>query len=256
MSSPVARLAPLAVSLGLLLGGWSLAGVWLSPELVPPPWRVLPVLGGLASGAEFWRALGLTAARGALGLGLGLCAALALGIPAGLNRTAVALLGPLVAALQSCPPVLWTSLVMVWAGTGSAMPVLVVFAGVFPPLFANVAQGCAALDPRYAAMARLYRVPWPRRLAREVLPGIAPAVLAGLSYALAAAWKITAVAEYLGADDGLGARMYWAYRMLDVPALFAWASVLMLAGVSLEIGLVARLRRAALRYTSRARGTQ
>ena len=35
---------------------------------------------------------------------------------------------PLVAALQSCPPVLWISLVLVWAGTGSTVPVVVVFA--------------------------------------------------------------------------------------------------------------------------------
>ncbi|MBG0775905.1 MAG: ABC transporter permease subunit [Desulfovibrionaceae bacterium] len=246
-------LLPHVVSIGLLLGAWTLASRALGQGLVPPPATVLPVLGSLLASPPAWAELGLTLARGGLALALALGAALVLGVPAGRSATAIRLLGPLVAALQSCPPVLWISLVMVWAGTGETVPLAVVFATVFPPLFANVAQGCMAIDPRLFALSRTYRVPRARVLARVVLPGVVPYLLAGLSYALSAAWKVAAVAEYLASGEGVGARLYWAYRMLDMPGLFAWALVLVTVGVGLEMGLVARLRRMAARFSPTTR---
>lgn len=110
-----------------------------------------------------------------------------------------------------------------------------------------------ALDQRLRAMSRLYRVPRTRLLARVVLPGITPYLAAGLSYALAAAWKVTAVAEYLASGDGVGARVYWAYRMLEIEQLIAWALILTGMGVCLETGLAARMRRAAARRTAATR---
>lgn len=243
---------PFAASLAILLCVWLAAWAFAGQMLVPAPWTVLPVLGELLLLPETWSEIGATLGRSAAGLGLALCTALILGVPAGLNRTAARLCGPLVAALQSCPPVLWISLAMIWCGTGPAVPVAVVFASVFPPLFANTVQGCMALDKRVCAMSRLYRVPRTRRIAQVVLPGITPYLAAGLSYALAAAWKVTAVAEYLASGDGVGARLYWAYRMLEIEELVAWALILTGMGVCLETAIAARMRRIAARRTATA----
>ncbi|MBU1003302.1 MAG: ABC transporter permease subunit [Proteobacteria bacterium] len=244
------RLAPYAFSLGLLLAVWTM-GSWLAgPMLVPGPGQVFPELWRLCQDPESWRMVGLTLFRGTCGLVLALVAALVLAIPAGMFPGLLRLVGPLVAAMQSCPPVLWISLVLVWAGTGSVVPVTAVFASIFPLLFVNIAQGCLSVDRRLLAMARCYRVPGSRRLTRIILPGLAPYLLAGLAYALAATWKVAAVAEYLGTGDGIGAHIYWAYRMLEIPRLFAWALILVIIGVVLEICLVARLRRLAQRFNS------
>ncbi|BBD07944.1 binding-protein-dependent transport systems inner membrane component [Desulfovibrio ferrophilus] len=210
-------------------------------------------MGGLLQDVEFWGTIGLTLARGACGLVMALTAALILGIPAGLSPGFIRLLGPLVAALQSCPPVLWISLVLVWVGTGSAVPVVAVFASIFPILFINISQGCLSIDRRLLTMASLYKVSAARKLTHIILPGVTPALLAGLSYALSATWKVAAVAEYLGSGEGIGARIYWAYRMLDIPDLFAWALVLAGIGVGLEMSLVARLRNLAARFRTTTR---
>nr|WP_281432198.1 ABC transporter permease subunit [Desulfatitalea alkaliphila] len=171
--------------------------------------------------------------------------ALVTGLAAGLSHRTMSLISPLVAALQATPPILWVTLLMVWVGTGSAVPVLVVIASLYPPLFLNVAQGTAALDHRLFAMARVYRVPPLRVLKDLLLPGIHSHLLGGLSHVLASCWKVTAVAEFLASGQGIGARIYWAYRMLEMEQLFAWAVVLVSIGMCIEFGLIRPLRRAA-----------
>ena len=149
---------PFIISGCLVLLAW--AGLsWLAgPRLVPPPWETLAALGAVLGEGRSWRDISLTLFRGASGLGLALSAALVCGLPAGRSPRVMSLLAPLVASLQACPPVLWISLLLVWLGQGNGVPLGVVFASVFPPLFANLAQGAASLDPGSLTWARLYRV--------------------------------------------------------------------------------------------------
>ena len=226
----------------LVLLAW--AGLsWLAgPRLVPPPWETLAALGAVLGEGRSWRDISLTLFRGASGLGLALSAALVCGLPAGRSPRVMSLLAPLVASLQACPPVLWISLLLVWLGQGNGVPLGVVFASVFPPLFANLAQGAASLDPRLFDMARLYRVGRGRVFKDIIWPGVRPYLTAGLSYALGTCWKVTAVAEFLGSADGMGSQLYWAYRMLAMPRLFAWALLLVVMGLGLELLVVRPLR--------------
>jgi NitT/TauT family transport system permease protein len=154
----------------------------------------------------------------------------------------MSLLSPIVAALQACPPILWISLLLVWSGQGNSVPLGVVFASVFPPLFANIAQGAASLDQRLFDMAKVHMVGRIKVLRHIIWPGVYPYLIAGLSYALGACWKITAVAEFLGSSDGMGSRLYWSYRMLELTQLFSWALLLVTMGMFLEILVVRPLR--------------
>lgn len=235
----------LIVSLSIALCIWWIGSLSFGAELVPLPLTVGSKLLQLLSQYETLKTIGITVARGLSGLGIALVFALITGIAAGSSPSTMKLLTPLVAALQSCPPILWITLLMVWVGTGSAVPVTVVFATVFPPLFANIAQGCLSIDRRLFDMATLYNVPRLRVLKKIVIPGVVPYLLAGLSYAASASWKITAVAEFLGSSTGIGAKIYWSYRMLEIPELFAWASIVIILGVYLELGVISPLRRAA-----------
>lgn len=226
----------------MILAGWWLVSELLGAELAPSPLSTGQSLWFLLGEAETWKHICITVFRGLAGLVLSLVAAVVLGLAAGLNRRFMDLIGPLTAALQSCPSIVWIALLMVWVGTGSVVPVAVVTAALFPPLFANVAQGAAALDKRLMAMAGLHRVPFWVRVRRLVMPGVSPFILAGLSYAVGACWRVTAVAEFLGSSTGVGARLYWSYRLLDMPQLFAWALLLVGWGLSLELWLVRPLR--------------
>lgn len=243
--------APYIVSALILAGIFALASYLLGAELAPAPAAILAALWKLARSGELFRELAITLLRGACGILLANIAGVTLGIAAGLRAGSLRLVAPLVAALQACPPVVWISLVMVWAGTGSVVPVATVFAATFPFVFSTAAQGVMGLDRRIAAMSRLYDVPRIRVLRHFVFPGVLPYWLAGFSGILAAGWKAAAVAEFLGSHQGIGARIFWSYRKLNMEELNAWALTLILLGVVLECALITPLRHKAAQLESK-----
>lgn len=247
----MSALLPYVVSALIFAGSVYLAGVFIGPELLPPPGKILRALWNLALSGELFREMAITVVRGLTGIALANIAGVAFGLAAGFLPGALRLLSPLVAALQACPPVVWVSLVMIWAGTGGAVPVATVFAAAFPFVFSTTAQGVMSLDKRIFAMSRIYDVPKPRVLLRFVLPGILPYWLAGFSTVLAAGWKAAAVAEFLGSHQGIGARIFWSYRKLNMEELNAWALALILLGVALECGVIMPLRRKAAALETR-----
>ncbi|NLF15852.1 MAG: ABC transporter permease subunit [Lentisphaerae bacterium] len=232
------RLAPWL----LLFLVWAVASLSFGSDLVPGPWRTGRVLGGLLVRADTWEHIALTLFRGTAGMALGAALGYLLGIPCGLSPAAMRLLSPLVTALQSCPPIVWISLLLVWAGIGATVPVLVVAAATFPMLFINIAHGTADLDRGLLEMARMYRLPLRRALWDIVLPGISRYALAAFSFALGITWKVTATAEFFGSGDGIGARIYWASRQLDMPLLLSWTVIIVAIGLFLEMGLIHPLR--------------
>ena len=209
---------------------------------------VVVALLALLASQTTWSHVAATLLRGLGGLALAAVAAYVLGIPCGLDPRLLEFFSPLVTAAQSCPPIVWISLVLVWVSTGSTVPIIVVFASVFPVLFINIAQGTAHLDRNLFAMARFYRVPRRRFLSQLILPGIAQSSLAAFTFALGITWKVAATAEFFGAPDGIGARIYRSFRLLDMPALFAWTVIIALIGLALDTGVISRVRVWAVRH--------
>jgi ABC-type nitrate/sulfonate/bicarbonate transport system permease component len=55
------------------------------------------------------------------------------------------------------------------------------------------------------------------------------------------------MAEFLGSGEGVGARIFWAYRRMDMADLLAWTGAIVLLGLGLEYGLAGPLRKRAVR---------
>lgn len=229
-------------SLGIIVGTWFLSHFIFGGSLVPSPIDTIISLFEMICTQNFFIHLSITLFRGIMALGLTTIASLILGIGAGRTPKIMDLISPLVACLQATPPILWVTLVMVWAGTGNVVPILVVFASLFPPLFMTIATATASLDPRYFHLSKIYKIPRKVVLFEVIWPGIFPHFTGGFSYALGSCLKVAAVAEFLGADRGIGARIYWAYRMMEMENLFAWALVLVGLGVGLDFFLIRPLR--------------
>ena len=202
--------------------------------LVPTPLRTARMLVTLLASLQTWQDLGVTLLRGLCGLAFATAVAYVTAIPCGLRRSLQEYASPLVALLQGCPPIVWISLLMVWLSLGSAVPVTVVFVSTFPPMFINLQQATASLDGGLLEMARFYRVPRRRVLRQLILPGIQNASRASIAFAAGITWKVTATAEYLSAENGIGARLHIAFQNLELPELFAWTIILAALGLGLE----------------------
>jgi len=232
--------------LALFLLAWWAVSHRMGEALVPSPRASFAALGHLVTDPSFLRACAIPTLRAGAALLMATALALTTGIAAGLSPQAMAFIAPVVAILQSTPPILWITLLMVLAGSGSAVPVVVVTAALYPPLFAVVSQSTAHLPTAYFQVCRVHGVAPTAILRRVILPGIFPGFLGGFSYALGSCWKTAAVAEFLGSSSGMGARIYWAYHMLEMESLFAWGLAVMGLGLLVERGVIAPLKRKAL----------
>ncbi len=231
-----------ALFAGLLLL-WEACARGNGERLLPTPGHVVSAFVGLAGRADSWADLLRTLARGAAGLVLGGLSGLAAGVFCGRRPRLHDTFSPLVTLVQSCPPIVWISLLLVWLSLGGGVPLVVSCISVFPVIFIQTANAVRGLDARWFEVARVYRVSSLRQLRLLILPGISHALAGAFSYAFGIAWKVTATAEFFGAQDGVGARIYQSYRALELEQLFAWTLAVALLGVAIEALLIKRIRK-------------
>ena len=106
---------------------------------------------------------------------------------------------------------------------------------VFPPVYCNVLEGIRRTNRELLEMARVFRVPFSRRLAGIYLPQVLPYFRSAVSVALGLSWKAGTAAEVIGLSAGsVGERLYTAKIYFQTADLFAWTAVIVLLSAGLE----------------------
>ncbi len=199
------RLAVLAAALGLWQG-LSAAGVIRSDEF-PSMSQTAAALWGLASASTLWSAVGETMEGWAIGLAIGVAAALAIGTLIALNGFAYRSVIGVIEFFKAIPviAILPVGLVL-WGATLTMKFALVAFA-VFWPLVIQVCYGVRSLDPVVRDTATVLRVRGPRKFLVVILPSAAPFIATGLRVAVAVALIVDIIAELIGGGSGIGERI-------------------------------------------------
>lgn len=221
---------------------WQITSMIVSSPLLPSAIDALISLMALLTTNAFWGDFIITLYRIILGISAAFVLALIFGVFAGLQKGVIEYLSPLAFIMQSCPVIIWISLLIVWAGVGSFVPIFAVFLATFPILFFNIMQGVSALDRRLFQMAAIYQVSLLRILKDIVWVGSANYVLAGIAISLSLAWKVASTAEFIGSSTGVGAQIYSSYKLLHIENLFAWALMLILIGIVIDYFVVRPIR--------------
>ena len=222
---------------------WTFLSYSMGEKLFPSLAETFTALLRLFLEADASRQILITFFRVVSGLVLGCLLAVLPAIICGRRKTVMDLFSPIVFAAQGCPTIIWVSLVLIWAGAGSVVPITAIILVVFPIFFFNIAQGISSIDARLFLMARLYKLS-PRRILGDILcPGVYPSLSAALSYSLGVSWRVAVTAEFISSSSGIGAQVYWAYRKLQIPELFAWTLFLVAIGVSVDFWIASPLRR-------------
>lgn len=227
------RLAVLAAALGLWQG-LSAAGVIRSDEF-PSMTQTAAALGDLARQPGLWSAVGQTMAGWALGLAIGVAAALLIGTLIGLNGFAYRSVIGVVEFFKAIPviAILPVGLVL-WGATLTMKFALVAFA-VFWPLVIQVCYGVRSLDPVVRDTTTVLGIRGPRRFLVVTLPSAAPFIATGLRVAAAVALIIDIIAELIGGGSGVGNKILLAENAgpSAYPQMYAYIVVAGILGVLL-----------------------
>jgi ABC-type nitrate/sulfonate/bicarbonate transport system permease component len=218
-------------ALGIL--AWELAPRLLAvPDyLLPPPSAVAAEL--IARFALLARHAGVTLGE----VGVGLAAAVGGGTVLAVGMASMPFLQrglyPLLAFLQAVPKVTVAPLFLIWLGYGLGSKVLMVFLIAFFPIVVNLTTGLLLVDADLLRLMRSYRATGWQVFRTVRVPNALPFFLAGLKIAVALAVVGAVVAEFVGADRGLGYLILLANAELRTPLLFACLVWLGAIGVGL-----------------------
>jgi ABC-type nitrate/sulfonate/bicarbonate transport system permease component len=217
------------VSLLLL---WELAARvgWIDVRFFPAPSSILVKFGALMASGELWTHVWASLQRLFWGFLLGGIPALLLGVIMGLSRPVRALVDPLIAATYPIPKSAILPLILLIFGLGEASKIVMVALGVFYPIIINTMSGVVQIDRIYLDVGRNFGAGRWQMFRTIALPGAMPSIMAGVKLGLGMGLILIAIAEMVGAREGIGYMIWNAWQILTVETMYVGLTVIALLG--------------------------
>lgn len=185
----------------------------------------------------------------------GFVLAAAIGIPLGLLMGWYPLLdeivSPLFDALRFVAPIAWVPFAALWFGTGIGGPIMIIFAGAFPPCVINAYRGAKFVDPRLIEAANMLGTPSHRVIREVLLPSSVPSIISGLRVSAGLGWQSLVGAELIVASAGVGYMMVQGQANISTTTVMSGMVAIGLVGLALDSAL-----RLAERIIQRRRGLE
>ncbi len=242
MKRPVSIYIWLTAGICLLVFCWWLVSLVFDEIIIASPVKTISSLGAMMLTPSFWKSVGITFQRFALGLFFGSLIGLVFGLAAGVNEAVRWMLEPFRWILMTVPPAVLVVVSMIWFGMGSVQTVFVTSLLIIPIIYVNTVAGIDAVDQHLVEMAGIYRAPKAMLIRDLYMPGVGGHVLAGLSLSAGMGIRIVVLSELLGAYSGIGYEFALARTNLDSPVLFAWVLVCLVLGGGLEVCILTPMR--------------
>jgi NitT/TauT family transport system permease protein len=147
---------------------------------------------------------------------------------------------PYAIALKSTPLVAIAPLIVLWFGTGTASKVVMAALIAFFPVLVNSIKGMTAIEPEINDLARTLSAPWWRLLVQVRFPGSLPYLFQALRISSTLSVVGALIAEFTGANRGIGHIITQSTYYLDTPLTFAAVICITLAAVGFFY-IIARL---------------
>ncbi|WP_369264069.1 ABC transporter permease [Streptomyces sp. R35] len=159
----------------------------------------------------------------------------ALGTVIGSYRRVRAVCEPVLEFLRAVPPPVLVPVIMLFAGIGDTMKIVVIASGCVWPVLLNTVEGVRAVDPVMTETARSYGITGVARLRSLVLRSASPQIFAGLRQALSIGIILMVISEMFAASDGLGFTIVQFQRGFAIPDMWTGILVLGLLGFLLSV---------------------
>lgn len=239
----------------ILVAVWWLWSANADSYYVPTPGAVAQKFGEVWGGPRLTqdalpsvlRLLGGLIAATLLGVGIG--------VPLGLSVRLRAFVEPVLEFLRAIPPPVLVPVLILFAGIGNTMKVLVIVSGCIWPILLNTVEGVRAVDPVLAETCRTYGIGGTARLRNLVLRSASPQIIAGLRQALAIGIILMVISEMFAASSGLGFTIVQFQRSFAIPEM--WTGIVLLGLLGFVLTMLLRyLERRVLNWYHGQRRTQ
>ncbi|MGX1273479.1 ABC transporter permease [Streptomyces phaeoluteigriseus] len=226
MRRPLLRLGHTVALPALLLAVWWLASDDSTDVYWPPLRTILKTFPEVWTGDRLRADVLPSVLRLTGGYALAAVAGIALGTVIGSHRRVRAVCEPVLEFLRAVPPPVLVPVIMLFAGIGDTMKILVIAAGCVWPVLLNTVEGVRAVDPVMAETARSYGITGVARLRYLVLRSASPQIFAGLRQALSVGIILMVISEMFAASNGLGFTVVQFQRGFAIPDM--WTGILLL----------------------------
>ena len=120
------------------------------------------------------------------------------------------------------PPIIWIVLAIFWFGFGNFSTVFTIFITVLPLTFASSAVAMSSVDEELKEMFDAYNLGILKKIRHLYIPHLTSYIISSISVAVAMGVKIVIMAELLGANNGMGAKIANARAMLETTEVMAY----------------------------------
>jgi len=227
------------------LAGWEalVRALHVPAFILPPPSQVGAALYRGAVSGIYLQHLWITLAETLLGFVAGSVVAFVVGTALAASRRTEYFLYPYIVMFQSMPKVALAPLVVVWFGLGLTSKVVSAALIAFFPLLVNTVVGLRSADEDRIDLMRSLAASDMQIFRMLRLPTALPFIMAGLEVAMVFSLVGAIVAEFVGAEAGLGMLIQSRNFSMDVAGEFAVLFILAGMGLLLNAALVTVRRR-------------
>ena len=162
----------------------------------------------------------------------------ALGVAIGLNRGLRAFVEPVLEFFRAIPPPVLVPILILFAGIGNGMKVLVIVSGCIWPVLLNTVEGVRGLDEVLRDTSTVYRLTRLGRLRHLVLRGASPQIFAGARQSLSIGIILMVISEMFAASNGIGFTIVQFQRTFAIPQM--WSGIILLGLIGVLLALVFR----------------
>lgn len=166
--------------------------------------------------------IGITLLRSLIGVGTACAIGILTGLVAGYYRSFAAFLKPVMTILLSMPPIIWIVMAIFWFGFGNASTIFTIIVTVLPLTFASSMIGMMSVSEELKEMFDAYKLGLFKKIRHLYVPHLTSYIISSLSVAVGMGIKIVIMAELLGANNGMGAKIANARVMLDTTEVMAY----------------------------------
>jgi NitT/TauT family transport system permease protein len=242
--------ARLSLVQNLSLGAAGLAcffGVWIGlsasgltpPQFLPSPFAVAARIGYLLqhqfAGATILGHLAASFGRYALGFLLSVAIGVPLGLTMGRFPSLDAAVTPLFDAIRFVAPIAWVPFAALWFGTGIGGPVMIIFAGAFPPCLINAYRGAKFVDRKYIEAAQTLGASEPTIIREILVPAALPSIISGVRVGAGLGWQSLVGAELIVASAGVGYMMVQGQSSVSTTTVLAGMVAIGLVGYVIDV---------------------